>query len=53
MRAQGSFADVGLSLNATETIRKMKLAQPDLAVLVGDFAYANLFNFLGEAHFGW
>ncbi|KAG2434156.1 hypothetical protein HXX76_007883 [Chlamydomonas incerta] len=48
----GSMADIGNSVNATETIRKMGLSTPDLLLIVGDFAYANIFDFRGAFNYG-
>lgn len=43
----GHLADIAISVNSTETIRKLGLEEPDLVLLNGDFAYANIFDFNG------
>jgi hypothetical protein len=45
--AQGHLADIAISVNSTETIRKLSLEEPNLVLLNGDFAYANIFDFKG------
>lgn len=36
------FADVAVTANSSDTVRGLAAAKPDLALLLGDFSYANM-----------
>ena len=38
------IADIGISINASDTIRKIVGNKPDLVAFVGDYSYANVHN---------
>lgn len=40
----GLFADISLSINSSATAAAVAASKPDLVLLAGDYAYANLYN---------